>query len=75
MHCRCAEIEGGYLPISCNIRFGSREPCQIPCLMSEKFSFSILRISNVHYDDHDVVDDDDDDGDDDDGDDDHDDEG
>ena len=44
-------------------------------LMSEKFSFSILRISNVHYDDHDVVDDDDDDGDDDDGDDDDDDEG
>ena len=34
-------------------------------LMSEKFSFSILRISNVHYDDHDVVDDDDDDANDD----------
>ena len=46
-------------------------------LMSEKFSFSILRISNVHDDDHDVdvVDDDGDDGDDDDDDDDDDDGG
>ena len=37
-------------------------------LMSEKFSFSIFRISNVHDGDHDVDDGDDDDGDDDDGD-------